>query len=76
MICKPIIFKKMKRPSNFIKIFRNFEDHLEGIIILNSKIGLMMEEKKIQQKEADKISENLEIEYIFKTIDKIQENIK
>jgi hypothetical protein len=47
MICKPIKFKKMKRPGNFIKIIRNFEDHLEGIIILNSKIGFMMEEKKV-----------------------------
>ena len=55
MSCKPIKFKKQKRQSNFIKIFRNFEDHLEGIIILNSKIGSMMEEKKVQQKEADRV---------------------
>tara|TARA_B110000503_G_C7011824_1_gene356034 strand:- start:111 stop:227 length:117 start_codon:yes stop_codon:yes gene_type:complete len=28
--------------------FKNFEDHLEGIIILNNKVGLLMEDKKIK----------------------------
>jgi len=46
MICKLIKFNKQKRLSNYYN-FRNFEDHLEGIIILNSKIGFMMEEKKV-----------------------------
>jgi hypothetical protein len=27
----------------YIYLFRNFEDHLEGILILNNKVGALME---------------------------------
>ena len=30
-------------------IIRNFEDHLEGILVLNSKVGYNMEEKEKEQ---------------------------